>query len=75
MKIYLKTFFTVLSGGRPAEKILDIPEGATAESLLNSLGIKENVELMILINERPSNEKTPLSDGDKVTLMPPVSAA
>ena len=75
MKIKAKSFFPVLRGGRPAEKSIELPEGAIAQDALNKLGVKVGGEYMILINERPSNENAPLSDGDIFTIMPPVSAA
>jgi len=75
MKIRAKSFFSVLTGGRPVVKSLELPEGATAGDALNELRVGRDIELMILINERPSNENTPLSDGDEFTIMPPVSAA
>jgi molybdopterin converting factor small subunit len=42
---------------------------------LKELGVGDDVELIILINERPSNENAPLREGDEFTIMPPVSAA
>ena len=75
MKIKAKSFFPVLRGGRPAEKSIELPEGSIAQDALDELGVGKDVEFMILINERPSNENAPLSDGDIFTIMPPVSAA
>jgi molybdopterin converting factor small subunit len=75
MKIQFKSYFSVLRGGRPVVKSLELPEGATAGDVLKELGVGEDVELIILINERPSNEKAPLADDDVFTIMPPVSAA
>ena len=75
MKIQTKSFFSVLRGGRPVVKSLELPEGATAGDALKELGVGDDVELIILINERPSNENAPLADGDDFMIMPPVSAA
>ena len=75
MKIQAKSFFSVLRGGRPVVKTLELQEGATAGDALKELGVGDDVELIILINERPSNENAPLREGDEFTIMPPVSAA
>ncbi|MBN2298042.1 MAG: MoaD/ThiS family protein [Deltaproteobacteria bacterium] len=75
MKIMVKSFFPVLRGGRPVAKSLELPEGAIAGDVLKELGIGDDVELIILINERPSNENASLADDDVFTIMPPVSAA
>lgn len=76
MKIKAKSYFSVLRGGsRPVEKFIELPEGATAGDALKKLGVKDDAELMILVNERPSNENAVLTDGDVFMIMPPVSAA
>lgn len=75
MKIQAKSFFTVLSGGRPAIKTLDLPEGTTAEEIMNEMNVDFSDGVIILINGRPSNEKTVLVEGDDFAVMPPVSAA
>ncbi len=75
MKIQAKSFFTVLSGGRPTIKTLDLPEGTTAEDIMNEMNIDFSDGVIVLINGRPSNEKTVLVEGDDFAVMPPVSAA
>jgi len=75
IKIYAKSFFSVLSSGRTVEKAINLPDGTTAEEAFKAMGISPDEEMIILINQRPSNEKTSLSDTDKFTIIPPVSAA
>ena len=75
MKIHVKSFFSVLTRGCTTEQILSLPEGSTAVEALKVLAIGPDDDVMILINGKPSNEMTVLSDGDRFTIMPPVSAA
>ncbi|HNR50340.1 MAG: hypothetical protein BWZ01_00951 [Deltaproteobacteria bacterium ADurb.BinA179] len=75
MKIQAKSFFTVLSGGRPTIKVFDMPEGTTAEEVIREMKIDMSDGAIILINGRPSNEKSVLREGDDFAVMPPVSAA
>jgi sulfur carrier protein ThiS len=75
MKIQAKSFFTVLSGGRPTVKTFELPEGTTAEEVIKEMKIDISDGAIILINGRPSNEKCVLVEGDDFAVMPPVSAA
>ncbi len=75
MKIQATNYFTLLTKGRPQEGTLTLPEGTTAREAINLIGIPAEEDIMIMINERPSNEHTELKEGDQLTIMPPVSAA
>jgi molybdopterin converting factor small subunit len=75
MKVLVKSFASVTTTGRITESTLDLSEPATAVDVMRSLGIPADAEMIVLINQRPSLPESPLADGDRVTLMPPVSAA
>jgi hypothetical protein len=75
MKVQSKSFFSVLSGGKPVVRTLDLQEGTTAEEAMKLMKVDFSDGAIILINGRPSNEKSVLSEGDFFVVMPPVSAA
>lgn len=75
MKISTRSFLSVLTSGRITKRIIDLPEGATTGQALELMGIGPDEELIILVNKGITNENKILSDGDVVTVMPPVSAA
>ncbi len=75
MKVQAKSFFSVLSGGKPVVRTLDLQEGTTAEEAMKIMKVDFSDGAIILINGRPSNEKSVLSEGDLFVVMPPVSAA
>lgn len=75
MKVKVKSFATVVTVGRITEKTLDLPEGSIAEDAMRALGIADDAEMIVLVNGRPCVPQANLAEGDKVTLMPPVSAA
>jgi len=52
-----------------------MPEGTTAEEVIREMKIDMSDGAIILINGRPSNEKSVLREGDDFAVMPPVSAA
>lgn len=54
---------------------MDIPEGAGVGDLLNELNLDPDIEkiLLVFINGRPcADRKSALSDGDEVTIFPPL---
>jgi molybdopterin converting factor small subunit len=50
----------------------EIGEGSTVLDLLAALHIPQGIPKVILINGRVKDEKTPLQEGDEVSILPPV---
>lgn len=70
MQIKVRLFAT-LRDGRGKEVILEA-ENFTVRQLLTQLAIHPDVVAILLINGRDGALDTPLSDGDTVSLFPPV---
>lgn len=54
---------------------MDLPDGAAVDDLLNKLNLDPDVEniLLVFINGRPcADRKSALSEGDEVTIFPPL---
>lgn len=75
MQVQVKSFAALITKGKIETKTLTLPAEAKAADAMRMMGINPDDEIMVLINQRPSMPDSPVSDGDKVTLMPPVSAA
>jgi molybdopterin converting factor small subunit len=75
MRVFARSFTTVLTTGKITDKVLELPVGATAYDVMKSFGIGGDTEMMVLINQCPLHPDTVLSPDDKVVLMPPVSGA
>ncbi|MCG3181622.1 MAG: Molybdopterin synthase sulfur carrier subunit [Phycisphaerae bacterium] len=79
MKVRVLFFaaMTDLAGVR--ERVLDLPEGATAGDLIALLSADlpaladRRGSLMLAVNRTYASAATVLSDGDEVALIPPVS--
>jgi sulfur-carrier protein len=52
---------------------LDLPEGSTAGTVSDVLGIPPETELVILLNGHHAKEDTLISDGDSLTFFPPMT--
>ncbi len=75
MKVFVRSFASVITSGKITDRVLELPAGATAVDAMKALGIPVDAEMIVLINQRPLSPGALLSDDDKVVLMPPVSAA
>ena len=75
MKVFVRSFASVITTGKITDRVLELPAGATAVDAMKAFGIPSDAEMIILINQRPLSCEALLSDEDKVVLMPPVSAA
>lgn len=75
MRVFVKSFASVITTGKITERTLELPVGATAVDAMIALGISSDDEMIVLINQRPLALESTLSENDKVVLMPPVSAA
>jgi molybdopterin converting factor small subunit len=75
MQVQVKSFAALITKGKVEHKTLNMDDKATAADVMRKLGIDPDDEIMVLINQCPSMPESTVSDGDKITLMPPVSAA
>jgi molybdopterin converting factor small subunit len=71
MKLTIRLFAT-LREGRGKEIILDEPEGTTVSDVVHQLSIPESEIAILLINGRDGLMDSRLTEGDKVSLFPPV---
>jgi sulfur-carrier protein len=53
--------------------VLELPEGARLSDVLNLLAIPREAERVTLVNGHHAEESTVLSEGDAVTLFPPIA--
>jgi molybdopterin converting factor small subunit len=71
MQVIVKLFAT-LREGRFEEKIMDFPEGIKIEQVIRHIDLPEKVVSLIFVNGRHANSNTPISEGDTVSIFPPV---
>lgn len=71
MQIKVRLFAT-LREGRGKEVLLDVPEAATAQDIIDLLQIAKQDVAILLINGRDGKMDTPLSTSDMVSIFPPV---
>jgi len=71
MKIKVRLFAT-LRDGRGKELILDLPEKATTQSIIDQLDIPKEEVAILLINGRDGQLTTELVEADVVSIFPPV---
>ena len=71
MKIELRLFAT-LREKRQKVTTLEVPEGTSAEELVDSLEIPQSEIAILMINGRHSKLNAILQDGDVISLFPPV---
>jgi len=60
------------AGGRPAEQRVALPEGSRIRDLLARLALPEAEVGVVLVNRGDASFDTPLQEGDRVTLIPPI---
>lgn len=51
---------------------VDLPEGSSGNNLIDQLRIPRNRPIILMLNGRREPESTPLTDGDRIALFPPV---
>jgi len=54
------------------EHILDMPPGSRVEDVLNKLGIKERIYIIIVKNGNIAKLSDELQDNDKLVIFPPI---
>ncbi len=76
MRITIK-LFAVLRGylktGNAGVGTLDVPEAATVEVVLTSLGLPEKMPKIVLINGEQKRLSEPLAAGDTLSVFPPMA--
>ncbi len=50
-----------------------VPDGATVQTLVRELKVPDEMAAIIVLNEKSADFSDPLSDGDRVTLIPPLA--
>ncbi len=50
-----------------------LPDGATVQTLVRELNVPEEMASVIVLNDRNADFDDPLSEGDRVTLIPPLA--
>lgn len=75
MKVTLEfaKVLTVIRPELPRSMDLDLPEGATLKDALAAAGVPQGLWGVTLVGDRVCGTGESLSDGDKVTVLPPVS--
>ncbi|MBI3243324.1 MAG: MoaD/ThiS family protein [Chloroflexi bacterium] len=76
MKVYVK-LFALLRQHHPGPNrseplVVELPAGATAANLIPTLKLPEKLVRHAFINNQQKTLDTPLNDGDKINLFPPV---
>ena len=74
MTVTVKLFAGLRELAGIAQRTLELPHDATVGSVWTALGIGDEPEgLLYAVNRAYADRTTPLSDGDEVALIPPVS--
>lgn len=60
------------AGGRPAAQQVALPDGSCIRELLAWLALPEAEVGIVLVNREDASFDTPLQEGDRVTLIPPI---
>lgn len=71
MNITVKLFATLRSG-RFEEGGLDLDEGATVRSVIETLAIRPDDAAIIFVNGRHAEPESRLSAGDTLSVFPPI---
>jgi len=71
MKITVKLFAT-LRTGRFEQGDLDIVEGTTVLQVIETLAIRPDEAAILFLNGRHALAEQPLSDGDTLSIFPPI---
>jgi molybdopterin converting factor small subunit len=77
MNIEIKVFSSLRNDVRPSDKRLDgdkwdIGEGATVGHVLEILQLSERDDLILLVNGHHANKERVLSEGDALSILPPI---
>ncbi|MFO8058562.1 MAG: MoaD/ThiS family protein [bacterium] len=77
MKVTVKLFASLREhlpeGSRDGACELSLPEGDTVKGALSRLGVPEDIKLVLLLNSRHAGYDTVLSEGDVLSVFPPIA--
>lgn len=59
--------------GRSSEQALELPEGATVAEALALAGVRPEMAMLVSVGGHVRQLNHPLSDGDHLVVVPPVS--
>jgi sulfur carrier protein len=71
MKIKIKLFAILRDFGPDIEE-KSVPENSSVESVVNSLGLPEDIPLLTIVNGVHTDPQDTLKEGDVLALFPPV---
>ena len=74
MNVRVRLFSTFREYGPKGDDpvVLDLPDGVTVLHVLEAMGIPTKAQKVVLVNGRHAQEDSLVSEGDLVTLFPPV---
>jgi len=67
LRAYLPT------GTRGDRVVMDVPVGTTVDQVVHSLGIPSELERLTVVNGHDAAPDQPLSEGDVLSLFPPLA--
>jgi molybdopterin converting factor small subunit len=73
VRVELQAYLDKYSPDGAAEFDLDLPEGATVDTLVRRLGIPDDMAQVIIVNNENSDFDRALQEGDRVVLIPPLA--
>ncbi len=71
--VELQTYLEQYSPSGQSQFQCTLPEGATVHTLVRQLNVPQELAGVIVLNERLAEFPDPLHEGDRVTLIPPLS--
>lgn len=71
--VELQTYLEQYSSNGQSLFKCTLPEGATVQTLVRQLNVPEELASVIVLNDRLAEFPDPLHEGDRVTLIPPLS--
>jgi molybdopterin converting factor small subunit len=77
MNIEIKVFSSIRNDVKPSDKGLDrdkwdVQEGATVGHVLEMLQLSGRDDLILLVNGHHANKESVLSEGDVLSILPPI---
>jgi len=72
MKVKIKLFASLREYG-PEEQIIELPDNATIEDVINLLNLPKKIPLLRIVNGEHRPPKHHLKEGDDLALFPPIA--
>jgi molybdopterin converting factor small subunit len=73
VQVELQAYLDKYSPNGAGQFELELPEGATVDTLVRRLGIPDDMAQVIIVNNENSDFDRPLQEGDRVILIPPLA--